>query len=89
VIGGLDNAPYPLREHVVMKALVLEEFNQPYRLRTNVAIPIVEEGMMLVKVKAAGFCHTDLLVRKVPSLYSISIYPLTTENRALMPVPFQ
>lgn len=44
-----------------MKALLIEEVNKPYTLRTDVAVPKVKPGMILVCSKAAGFCHTDVM----------------------------
>ncbi|KAI1341689.1 amidase signature domain-containing protein [Xylariaceae sp. FL0016] len=44
-----------------MKAAQIVEFKKPYRL-TNVAIPRVKDDELLVKVRAAGFCHSDLQV---------------------------
>lgn len=48
-----------------MKALALEHFGNSYILKHNVQIPNLEKGLMLVNVKMAGFCHTDLLVHEV------------------------
>ncbi|KAG8751480.1 hypothetical protein FRC14_007831 [Serendipita sp. 396] len=45
-----------------MKGLVIEEFEKPYSFRTDLPTPELEPGLMLVKVKVAGFCHTELLV---------------------------
>ncbi|KAH8658008.1 alcohol dehydrogenase GroES-like domain-containing protein [Xylariales sp. PMI_506] len=44
-----------------MQAAQLCEFNKPYELR-RVKVPEVGETDLLVKVHAAGFCHSDLQV---------------------------
>lgn len=45
-----------------MQAQLLEEFNKPYQLRT-VSLPhITSPHQIIVKVAAAGFCHTDTAV---------------------------
>ena len=42
-----------------MKAAVVREFGKPL-LIAEVAVPEVGPGQILVKVAAAGVCHTDL-----------------------------
>jgi propanol-preferring alcohol dehydrogenase len=42
-----------------MKAAIVHEFKAPLRL-TEVPIPEPELGEVLVKVEAAGLCHTDI-----------------------------
>lgn len=45
-----------------MQAQVLEEFHQPYQLR-RVDVPRIQHDyQVIVKVGAAGYCHTDLAV---------------------------
>ncbi|KAI0415336.1 alcohol dehydrogenase GroES-like domain-containing protein [Xylaria grammica] len=44
-----------------MKAAQVVEFRKPYQLNT-VAIPDVKDDELLVKIHAAGFCHSDLQV---------------------------
>ncbi|KAI0532770.1 alcohol dehydrogenase GroES-like domain-containing protein [Xylaria digitata] len=44
-----------------MKAAQIVEFGKPYQLNT-VAIPDIKDDELLVKVHAAGFCHSDLQV---------------------------
>ncbi|GAW18766.1 hypothetical protein ANO14919_082480 [Xylariales sp. No.14919] len=44
-----------------MKAAQVVEFGKPYQLNT-VAIPDVKDDELLVKIHAAGFCHSDLQV---------------------------
>jgi D-arabinose 1-dehydrogenase-like Zn-dependent alcohol dehydrogenase len=45
-----------------MKALRLLECNKGYALRDDVQVPSPKPDEVLVRVAAAGFCHTDLLV---------------------------
>ncbi|PVF93935.1 GroES-like protein [Serendipita vermifera] len=45
-----------------MKGVVLEAFNQPYVYKTDLSVPEVTPGSLLLKVEAAGLCHTDLLM---------------------------
>ncbi|KAI0405543.1 GroES-like protein [Xylaria palmicola] len=44
-----------------MKAAQIVEFGKPYRL-TTIPIPEIRDTELLVKVHAAGFCHSDLQV---------------------------
>lgn len=43
-----------------MKAIQIQEFNEPYHV-SEVAVPSPKPHQVLVRVKAAGFCHTDLM----------------------------
>ncbi|RGP62406.1 hypothetical protein FSPOR_9302 [Fusarium sporotrichioides] len=45
-----------------MKALRLLEYNKGCALRDDVQVPSPKPDEVLVRVAAAGFCHTDLLV---------------------------
>ncbi|KAJ5941540.1 Polyketide synthase enoylreductase [Penicillium verrucosum] len=45
-----------------MKALRLVEYNENYQLRSDVPVPIPGPGELLIRVAAAGFCHTDYQV---------------------------
>ncbi|KAF4965016.1 hypothetical protein FZEAL_10813 [Fusarium zealandicum] len=45
-----------------MRALRLVEFNKPYQLHDDVPVPTPGPGQILVRVSAAGFCHTDQIV---------------------------
>jgi propanol-preferring alcohol dehydrogenase len=42
-----------------MKAAVVHEFGKPLSIE-EVAVPKVQPGEIIVKVKASGVCHTDL-----------------------------
>ncbi|PVH93547.1 putative alcohol dehydrogenase [Periconia macrospinosa] len=44
-----------------MKAIQLVEYKKPYQLN-NVPVPKIGENDLLVKIAAAGFCHTDYQV---------------------------
>ncbi|KAI0118412.1 GroES-like protein [Nemania sp. FL0031] len=44
-----------------MKAAKIIEFGKPYQL-TTAAVPEIRDNELLVKVHAAGFCHSDLQV---------------------------
>ncbi|KAL6412652.1 hypothetical protein AUP68_03857 [Ilyonectria robusta] len=55
-----------------MRGIVIEEFNKPYVYRTDIPTPKPKPGEMLIKMKAAGFCHTELMAAKV---MSFSIFP--------------
>ncbi|KAI1120778.1 GroES-like protein [Nemania abortiva] len=44
-----------------MKAAQIIEFGKPYRL-TTVVVPQIKDNELLIKVHAAGFCHSDLQV---------------------------
>ena len=46
-----------------MKAIILEGVNQPLKY-TDIAIPDIQEGEVLVKVNAASFNHRDLWIQK-------------------------
>ncbi|KAJ5235505.1 zinc binding dehydrogenase [Penicillium citrinum] len=43
-----------------MKAIQIQEYNQPYRI-SEVHVPHPKAHQVLVRIKAAGFCHTDLM----------------------------
>lgn len=45
-----------------MQAQVLEEFNKPYQLRSVPVPDINHDYQVIVKVEAAGYCHTDSAV---------------------------
>ncbi|KGO40566.1 Polyketide synthase, enoylreductase [Penicillium expansum] len=45
-----------------MKALRLINYNENYQLRTDVPVPTPGPGELLIRVAAAGFCHTDYQV---------------------------
>ncbi|CAE6455151.1 unnamed protein product [Rhizoctonia solani] len=42
-----------------MRGLRLEEFNKPYVYHTDLPVPRPRPGEMILKVMAAGFCHTE------------------------------
>lgn len=42
-----------------MKGLRLEEFNKPYVYHTDLPVPVPGPGELLLKIKAASFCHTE------------------------------
>jgi alcohol dehydrogenase, propanol-preferring len=42
-----------------MKAAVVHGFDQPLRIE-EVEVPVPQEGQVLVRVEAAGLCHTDI-----------------------------
>ena len=43
-----------------MKAVQIQEFNEPYHI-SEVPVPRPKPHQVLVRIKAAGFCHTDLM----------------------------
>ncbi|KAG8679871.1 hypothetical protein FRC08_016683, partial [Ceratobasidium sp. 394] len=43
-----------------MRGFRLEEFNKPYVYHDNLPVPTARPGEILMKVKAASFCHTEL-----------------------------
>ncbi|QGA69046.1 NAD(P)-dependent alcohol dehydrogenase [Sulfolobus sp. E11-6] len=45
-----------------MKAMLLKEFGKPLEL-SDVQIPKLKSNQVLIRVKAAGVCHTDVYVR--------------------------
>lgn len=47
-----------------MKAAVLKEYNKPFQYVEDRPVPEVGDDDVLVRIKAAGFCHTDLQVNQ-------------------------
>ncbi|KAG8682459.1 hypothetical protein FRC09_016761 [Ceratobasidium sp. 395] len=45
-----------------MRGFLLEEFNKPYVYHDDLPVPTARPGEILMKVKAASFCHTELAV---------------------------
>jgi D-arabinose 1-dehydrogenase-like Zn-dependent alcohol dehydrogenase len=43
-----------------MQAIQIKEFNAPYAV-SKVAVPKPKPNQLLIRIKAAGFCHTDLM----------------------------
>lgn len=43
-----------------MKAIQIREYNAPYTV-SEVAVPKPKPHQVLIRIKAAGFCHTDLM----------------------------
>jgi D-arabinose 1-dehydrogenase-like Zn-dependent alcohol dehydrogenase len=43
-----------------MKAIQIKQFNAPYAV-SQVAVPKPKPHQLLIRIKAAGFCHTDLM----------------------------
>ena len=43
-----------------MRAVQIKAFNEPYSV-SSVPVPWPKPHQVLVKIKAAGFCHTDLM----------------------------
>ncbi|KAL5358972.1 chaperonin 10-like protein [Aspergillus floccosus] len=46
-----------------MKAIQIREFNTPYTV-SEVKVPQHQAHQVLIRIKAAGFCHTDLMALK-------------------------
>ncbi|KAJ5605471.1 zinc binding dehydrogenase [Penicillium lagena] len=44
-----------------MKAVQIQRFNEPYHV-SDVPVPKPKPHQVLMRIKAAGFCHTDLMV---------------------------
>lgn len=42
--------------------LTINQYNENYQLRTDVPVPTPGPGELLIRVAAAGFCHTDYQV---------------------------
>lgn len=57
-----------------MQAARITEWNTPYKL-TEVEVPVPQDWQLLLKTKAAGYCHTDLMVKFI-SLFN---EPLPTD----------
>lgn len=48
-----------------MKAILLHEYGTDYRLHDNVPVPTdLDDYDVLIAIKSAGFCHTEMLVRE-------------------------
>ncbi|CEL63725.1 hypothetical protein RSOLAG1IB_05487 [Rhizoctonia solani AG-1 IB] len=45
----------------VMKGLLLEEYGKPYAYHTDLPVPLPKSGEVLLRVKAAGFCHSEMV----------------------------
>ncbi|QRV80364.1 alcohol dehydrogenase [Ceratobasidium sp. AG-Ba] len=45
-----------------MRGYLLEEYNKPYVYHTDLPVPTARPGEILMKIKAASFCHTELAV---------------------------
>jgi hypothetical protein len=69
-----------------MTGLLLEEYKKQYVYRDDIPVPELEPGMLLIRVKVAGFCHTDLMVMSVSrlSVSSLHIYVFSDPPNALM-----
>lgn len=61
--GRAAEGPYNelSRTGVNMKAMVLREFNQPLR-PSEVPLPAIGAGDLLIRVKACGVCYTDIKI---------------------------
>jgi hypothetical protein len=57
-----------------MKGLLLEEYKKTYVYRDDIPVPELEPGKLLIRVKVAGFCHTDLIVMSVSRLSPSSLH---------------
>lgn len=44
-----------------MKAIQINIYNEPYKLHNDIPIPFPKPHQVLIRIKAAGFCHTDLM----------------------------
>ncbi|EYE97889.1 zinc binding dehydrogenase [Aspergillus ruber CBS 135680] len=44
-----------------MKAIQIHAYNEPYKVHNDIPIPSPKPHQVLVHIKAAGFCHTDLM----------------------------
>ncbi|KIM23183.1 hypothetical protein M408DRAFT_265658 [Serendipita vermifera MAFF 305830] len=54
----MENNPLPSH----MNGYLLEEFGKPYVYHTDMPVPKVERGMLLIRAKACGYCHTDMIL---------------------------
>lgn len=43
-----------------MKAIRIQKYNEPYHV-SEVPVPQPQPHQVLLKIRAAGFCHTDLM----------------------------
>lgn len=48
---------------ITMKAVQIQQYNEPYHV-SEVPVPQPKPHQVLVRIKAAGFCHTDLMALK-------------------------
>lgn len=44
-----------------MKAIQVRQYNEPYQV-SEVPVPRPQPHQVLVRIKAAGYCHTDAMV---------------------------
>lgn len=44
----------------MMKAIQIQKYNEPFHV-SEVAVPEPRPHQVLIRIKAAGFCHTDLM----------------------------
>ncbi|ODM22366.1 hypothetical protein SI65_03212 [Aspergillus cristatus] len=44
-----------------MKAIQIHTYNEPYNVHNDIPIPSPKPHQVLIRIKAAGFCHTDLM----------------------------
>lgn len=48
-----------------MRGWYLEEFGQPYVYKIDIPVSKPREDELLIKIKIAGYCHTETLVASV------------------------
>lgn len=65
-----------------MKAAQVLEFKQPYVLQ-DLPIPVPGPGELLIRTRAAGFCHTDVLVKDGVFEWAGSKPPITGSHEAV------
>lgn len=54
---------HPGPDAQVMKGIWISQFNEPYVYRTDIPKSTLDrQPNMIVQIKAAGFCHTELMV---------------------------
>lgn len=58
-----------------MKAAVLYEYNKPLKVEDNVRVDKPHEGEVLLKVKSAGVCHSDLYVLEGATPIPLPVIP--------------
>jgi hypothetical protein len=56
-----------------MRGLRLEEFNKPYVYHTDLPVPRPGPGEIVLRVMAAGFCHTETVAIAVSCVSSIMV----------------